>query len=245
MTDYRALEQQLASTLGLQRRPVAISFRNTVPDDLPRFEGTAPSGCTFWRIAAEGRAFYTVPSDHWNCAVGAYTHNLPLPPEREHELGQTLALMGDIGYLRMEEVPGIPRVRETPAAIVYAPLGESPFDPDVVVFAGPPGRVMLLQEAAIRAGVAAQLNMLGRPTCMAVPAAQAMGMVASTGCVGNRVYTSLDEADLYAMVPGAALDTIAAESVTIGSANAALLAYHTSRKRELLSGPASAEADGR
>lgn len=30
-----------------------------------------------------------------------------------------------------------------------------------------------------------------RPTCMALPAAFAQGMVASTGCIGNRVYTTL------------------------------------------------------
>lgn len=234
MTDYRQLEQDFASTLGLRRRPVAISLRESIPTEVPKFAGTVPSGCTFWRLADEGRAFYTVPSDHYNCPIGSYTHNIPLPAEREHELGQTLALMGEIGYVRMEEVPGIPRLAVTPVAIVYAPLGETPFDPDVVVFAGPPGRVMLLQEAAMRAGVAAQLHTLGRPTCMAVPAAPSLGMVASTGCIGNRVYTGLDEADLYAVVPGHALIRVANEAATIRSANTALLEYHTDRQKQLL-----------
>ena len=234
MTDYRQLEQQFVNTLALGRRPVAISMRATVPSEVTPFTGTVPSGCTFWRLAAEGRPFYTVPSDHYNCPIGCYTHNIPLPLERENELGATLSLMSDIGYVRMEEVPGIPRLANTPAAIVYAPLGDTPFEPDVVVFAGPAGRVMLLQEAAIRAGVAAQLNTLGRPTCMAVPAAMALGMVASTGCIGNRVYTGIDDADLYAMVPGQALAKVAQEMATIGSANAALLKYHTARRQQLL-----------
>src|SRR6185436_4688128 len=107
-----------------------------------------------------------------------------------------------------EEVPGIPVLPKTPAAVVYAPLGDTPVDPDVVLFSGPAARVMLLQEAATRAGVAATLNTLGRPTCMALPAALAHGMVASTGCVGNRVYTGTEEGELYAAIPGHVLPTL-------------------------------------
>ena len=51
-----------------------------------KFEGTQPSGCSFWRLAAEGRTFYTVPENHFNCAVGAYTHNIALSPDRKKKL---------------------------------------------------------------------------------------------------------------------------------------------------------------
>jgi uncharacterized protein (DUF169 family) len=233
MTDYRRLEKQFASDLGLRRRPVAVAFRDTPPSGVAAFTGTAPSGCTFWRLASEGRTFYTVPSDHYNCAIGSYTHNIPLPADRAHELGDTLGFMTGIGYVRMEEVPGIPVLPKTPGAIVYAPLGDTPVDPDVVLFWGPAARVMLLQEAAIRSGVAAQLNTLGRPTCMALPAALAFGMVASTGCVGNRVYTSAEEGELYAAVPGKDLARLAEATGTISSANAKLLEYHRGRRQQL------------
>lgn len=233
MTDYARLEQRLSEGLGLGRRPVAIAFKDSVPAGIAKFTGTAPSSCTFWRLAAEGRTFYTVAEDHYNCAVGAYTHNIPLPPGREQELPDTLGFMAGIGYVRMEEVPAIPRVPATPAAIVYAPLGEAPVDPDVVVFSGPAAYVMLLQEASLRAGVAAQLHTLGRPTCMALPAAMALGMVASTGCIGNRVYTGLEEGQLYAVIPGKDLARVAEEIETIRSANAQLLAYHSERRQRL------------
>jgi len=67
--------------------------------------------------------------------------------------------MGGLGYVRMEEVPGIPVLARTPGAVVYAPLGDTPVDPDVVLVAGRPGRLMLLLEAAGRdlARVAAEL----------------------------------------------------------------------------------------
>lgn len=233
MADYRRLEQELKQILALDRRPVAVALRDAIPDGVKKFEGQVPSGCTFWKLAADGAAFYTVPSDHYNCPIGSYTHNIPLPPERAQELGQTLSLMSDIGYVSMDEVPGIPRAASTPAAVVYAPLGDAPVEPDVVVFTGTPGSIMLLQEAAIRTGVAAHLNTLGRPTCMAIPAAMAMGMVASTGCIGNRVYTGLQDGELYAMVPGHALEKLAAATVTVKSANATLLTYHTDRRTQL------------
>lgn len=234
MRDYRQLEQRFATDLGLQRRPVAIASMNAVPRDVAKFAGTAPSGCSFWRLASEGQTFYTVPSDHYNCAVGAYTHNIPLPRDREKELTETLGFMTGIGYIRVEELPAIPRLAVTPVAIVYAPLGDTPVEPDVVVFSGPADVVMLLQEAAIRAGAAARLNTLGRPTCMAVPASMALGMVASTGCVGNRVYTGVDSGDLYAFVPARDLDRVAEETATIKAANAQLMEYHTERRSRLM-----------
>ena len=83
--------------------------------------------------------------------------------------------MTDIGYIKMEEVPGILQLAKTPGAVVYSPLGETPVDPDVVIFAGPAAQIMLLQEAAHRAGRTPQSPMLGRPTCMAIPAAMARG----------------------------------------------------------------------
>jgi uncharacterized protein (DUF169 family) len=233
MSDYRHLEHQISQDLGLGRRPVAVAFRESPPPGVARFTGTAPSGCSFWRLASEGRTFYTVPSDHYNCPIGSYTHNIPLPPERAKELQGTLGFMMDIGYVKMEEVPGIPRLASTPGAVVYAPLGETPVDPDVVVFWGPAARIMLLQESAARAGIAASLNTFGRPTCMALPAALTGGMVASTGCIGNRVYTGAEEGELYAVVPGKELARLAQATSTISSANAKLLEYHQERRRQL------------
>ena len=139
MPDYRAVEQQLTGALSLTRRPVAVAFRSSAPPGVSKFGGTEPSGRSFWRLAADGGVFYTVAGDHANCAIGSYTHNIPLPAERASELPQTLSLMAELGYLKMEEVPGIPRLPESPGVVIYAPLGDSPVDPDVVLVAGRPG----------------------------------------------------------------------------------------------------------
>jgi uncharacterized protein (DUF169 family) len=233
MTDWASIERDLAAAIASRRRPVAVTFRSAPPADVPAFAGRQPSGCSFWRLAAEGRRFYTVPADHAGCAVGSHTHNMPLPPERAHELEQTLGFMVDLGYVRMEEVPGIPRLPRTPAAVVYSPLGETPGDPDVVLVAGRPGRLMVLNEAATRAGVPSRLPLLGRPTCMALPVALDGSAAMSLGCIGNRVYTGLDEDELYVALPGREVPRVVAELGTITAANAALAGYHTRRRAEL------------
>jgi len=141
--------------------------------------------------------------------------------------------MTGIGYIKMEEIPQIPRLPQTPGVVLYAPLGDTPVDPDVVLFAGRPGRIVLLQEAALRAGLGTQVPLLGRPTCMALPAALAQGVVVSTGCIGNRVYTDLGEDELYVAVPGKDLVRIADEVETIAAANAKLSEYHRGRRQGL------------
>ena len=233
MTDYRSIESRLHDTLNLRRRPVAVTFRAVPPEGVAKFVGTEPSGCSFWRVAAAGRTFYTVPRDHHNCAVGSHTHRIGLPPDRAHELDQTLGFMAGLGYLRMEEVPGIPQLPEAPGAVIYAPLGDTPVDPDVVLVAGRPAPLMRLLEAALRAGIRSSVPFMARPTCMALPAALASGVTASTGCIGNRVYTDLGDDELYVAVPGRDLAKLAAESDTIATANAALSDYHRGRRQAL------------
>jgi uncharacterized protein (DUF169 family) len=232
MSDYRAIEEKIQGMLGSTRRPVAVTFLDAPPEGVEKFAGAEPSTCSFWRIAAAGRTFYTVASDHLNCPIGGYTHNT-LPPDRMPELQQALSLMSDIGYIRMEEIPGVFHLSTAPEVVLYAPLGDTPAPPSVVLVAGRPGRVMMLSEAATRAGASSNLPLLGRPTCMAIPASLANGAVLSSGCIGNRVYTEIGDDELYVVLRGADLDRIAAEIATIQSANQTLTGYHQDRRARL------------
>ena len=235
MIDYAHIEEQLVSGIGLEHRPVAVSFL-----ELRRRLSRSSKVCG--RPAAASGS--SPPKDAPSTRCPPITSTVRLArtrttfrcPSRARELDDTLGFMTSIGYLRMEEVPPIPRLAETPGVVLYAPLGQTPVDPDVVLLWGPPGRVMVLQEAAIRAGVTTQLATLARPTCMILPAALSHGTVASTACIGNRVYTDLDEADLYVAVPGRDLPRVAEETAVVRSANATLFDYHQARKRELVGG---------
>lgn len=229
----KELHQKLSNVIANGRLPVAVTFLDAPPDGVQKFDGTQPSGCSFWRLAAAGRTFYTVPENHFNCAVGAYTHNIALSPDRENETEQTLKMMFDLGYVKPEEVPQIPRLPKAPKAILYSPLADAASVPDVVLFAVKPAAAMLLHEAANRAGVGAGVPALGRPTCMALPAALQHGAISSFGCIGNRVYTGLAEDELYVVLRGSDLERVAHALPTVTSANAALRSYATDRRSQL------------
>jgi uncharacterized protein (DUF169 family) len=233
MANWKELEKQFAARLSMGRRPVAITFLDAAPAGVAKFSGTEPAGCSFWRLAAAGQTFYTVPADHFNCAVGAYTHNIHMPPERVKETEDTLRLMFNIGYVRPEEVPGIPRLEKEPVAIVFSPLEDTPVAPSVVLFTLRAPSAMLLNEAATRTGAMSSLPLLGRPSCMALPAALAHGTVTSLGCIGNRVYTNLGADEIYVVVPGTKLEAVSDALGIITSANAALEEYARGKQASL------------
>lgn len=242
MPTWRELERRLTDLLKLDRAPVAITFCDSVPTGVRKFEGSVPSGCSFWKVAATApagtAAFYTVAADHQNCPIGAHTHNIPLA-DGGKMLNEMLGMMAGMGYVKMEEVPQIPRWPKTPAAVVYARLGEAPLAPDAVIFACRPSAAMYLGEAARSAGVASSLPPLPRPTCMAIPAAAAQGATMSLGCIGNRIYTGVADDHVYLMVRGADLEKVAGALDGIMSANAQLSAFHASRRPNLTSGEAA------
>jgi uncharacterized protein (DUF169 family) len=232
MADGRT--RKLQELLGLRTAPVAIAFQAAPPPGIPRVDAAGPSSCTYWKKAAGGQTFYTQAPDHYNCPIGAYTHGLDLPPQQTQELHGVLGTMFSLGYLRQEEVPGIPRRQESFGVAVYAPLAAAPFEPDVVLVCGNARQVMLLSEAAQAAGAGAESGLMGRPTCAALPEALRSGRaVASLGCIGNRVYTDLADDELYFAVPGKHLAGVIDKLETIVVANRELESYHRGKRASM------------
>src|SRR5438874_1756806 len=114
--------QQLESLLGLKTPPVGVTFQAAPPPGVPRVAAAGPSGCTYWKRAAGGETFYTEAADHYQCPIGAYTHGVNLPPAQMQELQGVVGTMVSLGYLRTEEVPGIPRRQGPFGVAVYATL---------------------------------------------------------------------------------------------------------------------------
>ena len=197
-----------------------------------RFPARSHQGAASGAWRRPGKSSIPCPRIIYNCPIGSYTHNIPLPPEREAELTDTLGLMVNIGYIKMEEIPAVPRLPKTPAVTVYAPLAQTPVAPDAVLVAGTPAKLMLLHEAATRAAKNV-LPLLGRPTCMAIPAALSGGVASSLGCIGNRVYTGIADDQFYTVIAGSDLVAITDELDTIVSANAKLAEYHQGRRAAL------------
>jgi uncharacterized protein (DUF169 family) len=209
--------------LNLERPPVAVAFLATPPAGLSRIDRPLPAGCSYWKHASDGHSFYTMPADHENCAVGAFTHGVTLSPEKGKELEGLIGTMVQLQYLRSEEVPGIPH-RGSPMEIVaYAPLADASFDPDAIIFRGNTRQIMLVSEAARAAGIFESAAAMGRPACAMIPQATASRSgVASVGCIGNRVYTELGDDEMYFAVPGQALPRVLEQLDVMIIANAAL-----------------------
>ena len=122
--------------LGLRRLPIKSAFMDAPPAGLARWSGgPVAAGCVFWDRAMEGKSFYTLPADHWNCAVGSHTHKIGLPADRGNELGATIGFMVETRYLDPAEVAGIPTLDREPAAVAYAPAASDLFKADVVLMA--------------------------------------------------------------------------------------------------------------
>jgi uncharacterized protein (DUF169 family) len=216
--------------LRLDTAPVAISFVDEAPPGVPHVSSVEPAGCGYWRRAAAGEVFFTVADDHKRCPVGAHTHHVPLSDSEQQELMGLVETMVGLSYLKMQDVPQIPR-RQTPLQVaVYAPLIDAPVPPDVVLVRGNAQQLMLLAEAAQAAGVAGSGATMGRPTCAVLPEAiNADRTAASFGCVGNRVYTGASETDAYYAIPGAHLASLEASLAVIVRANEELEKFHRAR----------------
>ncbi len=221
---------QLDELLGLERQPVAIAFRESAPEGIAKIDTAAPSGCTYWKYASEGRTFYTEASDHYGCPVGAHTHGVDLPAETAQELEGLVTTMVELEYLDIQEVAEMPRRAEPFGILLYAPLADADFEPDVVLVCGNAKQLMLLAEAAHSAGVDCETSMVGRPTCAAIPAVIESGRSATNlGCIGNRVYTGIADEELYFAVNGAQLNRVVDRLKVIVNANRELEQFHRGR----------------
>lgn len=234
----RQQANKLQELLRLRLPPVAIAFRPTAPPGVSRINGAAPAGCSYWKLAAEGRVFYTESDDHYNCPVGAYTHGIDLPADKQEELQGLMGTMLELKYLREAEIPNIPRRTEQFGVAIYSPWALAPCDPDVVLVRCDAKQLMLLAEAAGAAGIGDASELMGRPTCAMIPATlQHTRATFSLGCIGNRVYTGLADEELYAGVPGRSMDKLLEQLDVIVEANTKLEAFH--RQRFLLLAPSS------
>lgn len=220
---------EFQSLAGLDKPPIAIGFLEAAPEGVGKWDGgAAPAGCAFWKAAFAGKSFYTEPADHENCAVGAHTHGITAP-ERAAVLMDTVGFMVENGYIRMEEVAGIPALGKGPKVIAYGPVGEAGFAADVVLMAARPGAAMVLFEAAVRAGVAGggSAPAMGRPACAVLPlAVGSQGAALSLGCKGNRTFTGLPEEEMYFCVPGAKWREFTESFAEIQKANVCMGAHY-------------------
>ena len=227
--DYANLGNRLQALLGLKRQAIAIAFLDKAPAGVPHVNASRPASCSYWKLASEGEVFHTTADDHVTCTIGAYTHGVSLSAEKARELQSTIGQMIALNYLRPEEVPQVPHRTEPFQVAVYSPLAQSPCEPQIVLIRGNARQFMLLTEAALGAGMNPN-GVMARPTCAFLPDTLQTGRATpSFACIGNRVYTGMDNDELYYAIPGLRVAEVVAALEKIVVANEALESVHRAR----------------
>ena len=235
--DRQQQAEQLIASLELSLPPIAIAFRDAVPDGVPEFDGSVPAGCVFWQEAAK-RTFTTSARHHALCSIGIHTLNLSQAPASQPEdLRTTLEAMTGLDYVREEEVAAIPVVRREVKHALYGPLADFPADPEVVLLFADARQGLVLSEAVGRVDGGVPPAM-GRPACAVVPQTLNHGLATmSLGCCGARAYLDAlsDDTALWAL-PGGRLGQYCDQIVAFANANRTLAMFHERRRADVESG---------
>src|ERR1700732_2077303 len=236
MASYPALAQTLTDSLHLERPPVAVCFAGAVPSGMKQFTGSVPAGCRFWQEATKG-VFATIPSDHDLCGIGIYTHNLEASPAAQQDLGDALKVFADLGYVREQDIPLIPVLKNRPQAVIYGPLSQVPLPADVVLLFVNADQTLILSEASQQLEGGSPPAM-GRPACAVVPEALNNNHTAlSLGCCGARAYLDIltPGVAVYA-IPAKKLEAFTERVEALDKANTILTAFHTMRRKDVEAG---------
>lgn len=206
-TSWPELAERLTQALHPLAAPVAITFLDAAPADVPAFESAMPAptpdgrtgrvaaGCVFWMHATD-RTFTTAPEDHANCSVGSYTHGL-LSLE-EAATRSDVATLVESGWVSPEVFPSIPAVTTRPAFIAYGPLAETRIDPSVILLRLNAQGMMCMTDAL------PDLRVEGKPQCHIIAVAHEHGRVAaSVGCALSRARTGMGATALTCAIPAA------------------------------------------
>ena len=238
MTNWKQLASELDDTLHLTAPPLAITFSDSPPADVPAFDdpmpepmpdgrtGRVPAGCVFW-IKAADRTFSTVGADHGNCSVGSMTHGFKT---MEEVAGNSdVAALLDTGWVTMDVVPQIPVVTEKPGAVTYGPLADTAIDPDVVFLRLNAKQLMVLSDAI------PGLRVEGKPQCHIVAIAKEQGEpAASVGCALSRVRTGMDATEMTCAIPAARFEEVVGAVRRNAVADAAVASYAAEDARRFI-----------
>lgn len=213
-TDWNDLSRRLSDLLGLENAPIAMTFSEASvspesgidPFGGPLSEptpdgrsGAVPAPCVFW-MHADTRTFSTSPDDHGNCSVGEYTHGLVEAGDilNREDVGALL----EVGWVTMEAFAGVAALERRPSSIIYGPLADTPYDPDVVL-------LRLTARQAMELGDAVSMHLSGKPQCQILPIAIDQGKVAlSMGCALSRARTGMGDDELTCAIPPGQLSEI-------------------------------------
>lgn len=148
---YDSVSEKLKEKLNLDKPPVAIKFllrEEDAPEGLKKIDKTMRH-CEMVQKASQGEMFYST-NDEQMCKGGSAAIGLMEAPEaiKTGEFYQSLGRFSSIGSAKrtVEEVPKIDPIMK---AVIYAPLEDIKFAPDVILIVCKPVQAMILAQAMV------------------------------------------------------------------------------------------------
>lgn len=200
---YEDISQHLKDMLKLKNSPVAVALSNDKPD-LEMLDGRMRFCEMLGEVIQNNRSFCTVSENH-SCDGGACTLGLRAMPEsmRSGEfLYKRVGLFGSAMAARRFFNSNLRVEAGTTKFVLFSPLEDAEFTPDVIVIACSAGSGMRAIEAsAYDAGIVAKGRM--GPVCSTVVAAPYLSgnVIYTLGDAGGRKYAKLNDSDVLIGVP--------------------------------------------
>lgn len=214
MSDYSRVENRIRGVLGMERSPVAVKFiRQAEP--LPAGFEAPPSRryCQILMEASEGRRVLLTPETIACPASAAALGFKPLPEKLQ--TGEMLAAYGifaskEAGKNTIDSMTRFPMGKYR--AVAACSLGDSPYEPDVVVMESKPEHLMWIALASVRTtgGRLDFSTAILQATCVdgtILPFVQ-QKLNASLGCYGCREATDMAESECILGLPGTDLERV-------------------------------------
>jgi uncharacterized protein (DUF169 family) len=205
---YDMVSRELKERLGLEKSPVAIKFilrEEDIPEGINKIEENIRH-CEMVQKAAQGEMFYATAEEQM-CKGGASAIGLMETPEKikTGEFYQSLGRFSSLGSAKrtMEEIPKIDPMMK---AIIYAPLEDVKFDPDVIVIICKPAQAMKLSQALVYTrGGRLEVSFSGiQSVCadaVAGPFTKNTPNI-TLGCSGSRQFAGIEEEEVIVGMNG-------------------------------------------
>jgi uncharacterized protein (DUF169 family) len=205
---YDMVSNELKERLGLDKSPVAIKFflrEEDIPEGIEKINENIRH-CEMVQRAAQGEMFYATNEEQM-CKGGASAIGLTEAPEKMKtgEFYQSLGRFSSLGSAK-RTMESIPRIDPIMKAIVYAPLEEVKFDPDVIVVICKPAQAMILAQAMVYTrGGRVEASFSGiQSICADAVAGPFVNNTANftLGCSGSRKFADIKEDEVIVGMNG-------------------------------------------
>ena len=205
---YDMVSRELKERLGLSKSPVAIKFilrEEDIEEEIEKIKENIRH-CEMVQKAAQGETFYATAEEQM-CKGGASAIGLMETPEKikTGEFYQSLGRFSSLGSAK-RTMESIPKIDPMMKAIIYAPLEDIKFDPDVIVVICNPAQALKLAQAMVYTrGGRVEASFSGiQSVCADAVAGPFVNNTANItlGCSGSRQYADIKEDEVIVGMNG-------------------------------------------